>query len=163
MLSESCGHNVWNVLLIWTPLVLWYCMHSQHTRLQLSGHTKEHCQLCCDFIKNSICCFGSLHSCLMKTLHHLRKVNVFVLYVWPAVNLSCVTFMLFSVWFLYMTQLVLDFLNRSLARCFHCFLCVNTLFVFYWIHFTCMLWPQAARDCCALVLTAQVSEGTAYV
>jgi hypothetical protein len=95
MLSESCDHNVWNMLLIWTALVLWYWMHPQHTRLQLSGHTKEHRQLWCDFINSSICCFGCLHSCLMKALHYLRKVNVFVFYVWPAMNRSCKRFCCF--------------------------------------------------------------------
>ena len=149
LLSESCHHTVWNVLLIWTALVLWYCMHSQHTILQLSGHTTEHCQLCCDFINSNICYFGCLHSCLMKTLHHLRKVNVFVFYIWRAVNLSCITFPLFCIWSLYMSQLVLEFLLRTLARFFHCFLCVNTHFVFYWTRFTCMLWASSKRLLCS--------------
>jgi hypothetical protein len=77
-------------------------------------------------IDSIICYFGCLHFCLMKTLYHLRKVNVFVFCVWPAMNLSCITFPVFYIWFLYMTQLVLDFLLRTLARFFHCFLCEHT-------------------------------------
>ena len=45
MFSESLDHTGWNMLLIWTALVLWYCMHSQHTRLKFTGHTKELCEL----------------------------------------------------------------------------------------------------------------------
>lgn len=92
----------------------------------------------------------------------IRKENIFVFFVWPAMNLACVTFPLFCIWFLYMTQIVLKFLLRTLARFFNCFLCVNALFVFYWICFTCMLWARSKR-LCTLVLTAQVSEGTTCV
>jgi hypothetical protein len=104
---------------------------------------------CVVILLTAVCYFGCLHSCLMKTLHHLRKVNVFVLYIWPAMNLSCITFPLFCIWFLYMTQLVLELLLRTLVRFFCCFLCVNTLFVFNWIRFTGVLWPSSKRLLCS--------------
>lgn len=53
--------NVWDLLLVLNTWVLWFCVHTLHTRFWLCGYAKE------------ACCFGMLVTNYLLTCCHICK------------------------------------------------------------------------------------------
>jgi hypothetical protein len=81
ILCVLTAHQTYNTVCTHSTSDLRYCVYSQHIRLYFSSHTKELCELCCNFCNISVCYFACLCSCLMKTMHHLRKEKKNIFFV----------------------------------------------------------------------------------